>query len=59
MSDEITLDERVTAFKCFELPGQPVACHMGTSYLVNDLWREVVGLRAERDAMKELLNVKD
>lgn len=34
-----TLAERVEQFNCMELPGQPMMMHMGTSYLVNDLWR--------------------
>lgn len=39
--DKMTLEERVVAFQSLSLPGQPMAMHMGTSYLVNDLWREV------------------
>ena len=46
-----TLHDRVMAFKCYELPGQPMVCHMGTNYLVNDLWEEVVKLRS---ALKQL-----
>ena len=34
-----TLAERVQKFQCMELPGQPMMMHMGTSYLVGDLWR--------------------
>ena len=34
------LEERVIEFRCFGLPGQPVM-HVGTSYLVNDLVREI------------------
>ena len=41
------LGDRVERFNCRELPGQPVMMHMGTSYLVNDLWRMVLKLRAE------------
>jgi len=41
------LKERVEAFNMMELPGQPRMMHMGTSYLVNDLWREVERLREE------------
>lgn len=44
MSD---LKERVDKFNGLSLPGQPMAMHMGTSYLVNDLWREVQRLRGE------------
>lgn len=36
-----TLAERVTQFQMMELPGQPMMMHMGTSYLVSDLWRAV------------------
>lgn len=40
------LQERVEKFSALELPGQPPVMHMGTSYLVNDLWREVQRLRS-------------
>lgn len=43
MTDD--LEERVNKFHLLELPGQPMAMHMGTSYLVSDLWREVKKLR--------------
>lgn len=39
------LQERVEKFQAMELPGQPIGMHMGTMYLVNDLWREVRRLR--------------
>lgn len=42
------LKERVDQFNTMSLPGQPVMMHMGTSYLVNDLWREVQRLRTEK-----------
>lgn len=32
---------RVEKFSLLELPGQPQGMHMGTSYLVDDLWREL------------------
>ena len=35
------LNERVMQFKMLQLPGQPQSLHMGTAYLVNDLWRAV------------------
>jgi hypothetical protein len=54
MSDK-TLDERVMDFRLLQLPGQPMAMHMGTSYLVTDLHNEVKRLQAERDALRELL----
>lgn len=40
------LETRVRQFQALELPGQPRGMHMGTSYLVSDLWREVQRLRA-------------
>lgn len=40
------LEKRVEQFQRLELPGQPMGMHMGTMYLVNDLWREVQRLRA-------------
>ena len=39
------LEKRVQQFNSLSLPGQGVSMHMGTSYLVNDLWREVQRLR--------------
>ena len=39
------LETRVQQFMRLELPGQPMMMHMGTSYLVQDLWREVRNLR--------------
>ncbi len=35
------LRERVNQYNMLQLPGQPQAMHMGSSYLLNDLWREV------------------
>lgn len=46
MDQKPTLEERVRMFHALELPGQPQGMHMGTSYLVNDLWREVQRLQA-------------
>lgn len=46
MSDP-DLQTRVQQFNALELPGQPQGMHMGTSYLVNDLWREVFRLKSE------------
>lgn len=45
------LSERVEQFRCLELPGQPMSMHMGTSYLISDLWKEVERVTAERDAL--------
>ena len=36
---------RVEQFKCLELPGQPQSMHMGTMYLVDELWRELTATR--------------
>ena len=44
-----SLEERVKQFEMMRLPGQPRAIHMGTSYLINDLWREVKKLRGALD----------
>ena len=46
MDDGLELEKRVELFRALELPGQPKMMHMGTSYLVNDLWREVQHLRS-------------
>ncbi len=35
------LEDRVKKFNLMELPGQPQGMHMGTMYLVADLWREL------------------
>jgi hypothetical protein len=40
-----SLQERVEQFRALELPGQSQSMHMGTLYLVNDLWAEVQRLR--------------
>ena len=47
------LEERVLQFNTLQLPGQPMAMHMGTSYLVNDLWAEVKRLRDDAKKGKE------
>lgn len=39
------LKERVYQWQLMELPGQPAMMHMGTFYLVNDLWDAVKALR--------------
>ena len=44
------LEERVHKFKTLSLPGQPMSMHLGTSYLVSDLWREVQRLREQLEA---------
>lgn len=39
------LETRVKQFRSMSLPGQPIGMHMGTAYLINDLWSEVQFLR--------------
>ena len=44
MTPEERLDDlrdRVSKFNMLGLPGQPMGMHMGTSYLVGDLWHEL------------------
>ena len=41
----IDLQERVNQFNMLQLPGQPQGMHMGTSYLIGDLWRELQALQ--------------
>ena len=50
-----SLESRVTQFRCLELPGQPMSMHMGTSYLVNDLWSKVKEQAAEIERLREAL----
>jgi hypothetical protein len=38
------LKSRVLQFDLLQLPGQPQGMHMGTSYLVHDLWERVQAL---------------
>lgn len=38
------LEQKVKNFNCLRLPGQGLSIHMGTSYLVNDLWRSIQAL---------------
>lgn len=45
------LESRVESFSLMELPGQPRFMHLGTSYLVNDLWREVKHLKGVLDTI--------
>ncbi len=54
MSDESDdLHDQVMKFQALELPGQPMSMHMGTLYLVNRLWREILRLRALTAASPE------
>lgn len=41
------LQERVNCFNMLALPGQPQGMHMGTSYLIGDLWSELQRYRTE------------
>jgi len=43
---------RVNQFNALELPGQPKSMHMGTSFLVNDLWRALKD-KVEADKARE------
>lgn len=43
----VDLTDRMTKFHQLELPGQPRAMHMGTSYLVVDMWSYIKELRDE------------
>ena len=54
MSEKDDLKDRVEKFRALQLPGQPMGMHMGTSYLVNDLWREVQHLRGLVEGYKNL-----
>jgi len=47
MTGDPDLESRVRKFHAMELPGQPMVMHMGTIYLVSDLWTEVQRLRAQ------------
>lgn len=56
MAKKIDFDDlkrRVRDFNLNRLPGQPLATHMGTSYLVNDLWRAVKELSDQAKENKE------
>ncbi len=48
MSDKMKeLEQKVYRFNSLQLPGQPMATHMGTYRLVNELWRELQKLYRE------------
>lgn len=46
------LQARVEQFQMLQLPGQPQEMHMGTSYLVTDLWHEVKRLHEGPAALR-------
>ena len=50
------LKERVRQFKSLQLPGQPMAMHMGTSYLVNDLWNEIKSLEERNKKLQFMVD---
>lgn len=54
MSEKDDLQDRVEKFMMLQLPGQPMMMHMGTSHLVQDLWREVRHLRGLVEGYKNL-----
>lgn len=43
---EDSIETRVKKFHLLQLPGQPQMMHMGTSYLVHDMWKEIERLQA-------------
>lgn len=51
------LEERVNQFHMLQLPGQPMAMHMGTSHLIDDLWKEIKKLRMPEEPTIEILKV--
>jgi len=57
------LEGRVHKFNSLTLPGQIPIMHQGTSYLVNDLWREVQRLRMLENAQlgipRTVISLKD
>lgn len=59
VNDKGSLEERVNLFNRMALPGQPLGMHMGTSYLVNDLMREVQELREALKPATEIVEVLD
>ena len=49
----VSLEEKILQFERLQLPGQLPAMHMGTYYLVRDLWEEVKRLRKENEKLSE------
>ena len=58
-TDKPDLATRFQQFVRMELPGQPRVMHIGTSYLVNDLWREVQRLRVGLEDAVNTLEAMD
>jgi hypothetical protein len=50
-----SLHDRVQQFERMKLPGQMPMMHMGTAYLVSDLWTEVTRLSARCEALEKAL----
>jgi len=50
-----SLEKRVKMFRSLSLPGQPLSMHMGTSYLVENLWSAVQQLQSELDAKNKFI----
>lgn len=59
MTKDMTLKERVDAFRLMELPGQPRMMHMGTHRLVEDLWLECQRLNAALSMTREGLEADE
>ena len=53
------LKDRVEKFLCLELPGQPMGMHMGTFYLVQDLWKEVKERRADVARLQDIVQGRE
>lgn len=54
------LKERKNQFHFLELPGQPQGMHMGTSYLVTDLWKAASDAADALEALdRDLINAAD
>jgi hypothetical protein len=49
-------ETRVDQFHALELPGQPIGMHMGTMYLISDLWK---AYRALIDALEKAQGEND
>lgn len=58
MAEDVDLRElktRVDQFNRMQLPGQMQMMHMGTSYLVNDLFRALSDVMEEREILRNKL----
>ncbi len=52
------LEGRVRQFRAMSLPGQPMMMHMGTSYLINDLWSKIEELKTLCSEMEAVEIIK-